>query len=587
MSRNNVRGPTSALTDFLREHQITPTTVAARAATANQNQPQPVAGPSSSAQAEVAPDATDQVEEPTSRRRRRTRAAIDYDSDALDEPETQAPKKQKTSKAKAKKKAKKDDEDWQDEDEDAYTALSKSFRAGNKPPNGSLETCAECKKEFSVSQYTIAANPGPGFLCHPCAKKQGNDPFKKPAAPRKRTKAAEKRSIVHFEQRRFPTLVSMCINIITNHIDDIEAFGDIGAMNMEAISKAISKKRSLNSENVQLFYGAEHTSLTLYDVTKLSPTALITLGHLNPNLTTLRLDFCGLISDEVLNSWCSSLPNLAHLQLLGPFLVRPPAWIAFFKSHPQCESFLITQSPRFNLECLQVLVDTSSKTLKRLGLREVGLLRDDFLVAIGSLSGQLTYLDISEPSKSCSDQALISLLELVGSTLTSLNLSGHVELTDDVLHSGILPNVTSLQELSLSNLPLLTDGGVAQFFSEWSNPPLTALNLSRNPVLSTNSLIELLNHSGEGMQFLDVNGWKDVGATALANIGKQAKDLRKIDLGWCREVDDFIVKAILENCKAWLNEVKLWGCNKVEGKWVSSGTKTKAKIVGIESHTVI
>lgn len=78
----------------------------------------------------------------------------------MDEPETQAPKKQKTSKAKAKKKAKKDDEDWQDEDEDAYTALSKSFRAGNKPPNGSLETCAECKKEFSVvcESHLLAAH---------------------------------------------------------------------------------------------------------------------------------------------------------------------------------------------------------------------------------------------------------------------------------------------------------------------------------------------------------------------------------------------------------------------------------------------
>lgn len=336
---------------------------------------------------------------------------------------------------------------------------------------------------------------------------------------------------------------------------------------------------------MHLFYGAEHTSLTLYDVTKLSPAAFVTLGHLNPNLTALRLDFCGLISDEVLNSWCTSLPSLVHLQLFGPFLVRPAAWIAFFESHPQLESFLITQSPRFNLECLQNLIDTSLKTLKRLGLREVGLLSDDFLAPIALLSGQLVYLDISEPSNSCSDEAITSLLEAVGSTLTHLNLSGHIKLSNDVLQSGLLPNTGILQELILSNIPLFTDEGVAHFFSEWSNTPLTVLNLSRNPVLSTDSLVELLNHSGAGIQSLDVNGWKNVSATALSNIAKQAKDLRKIDLGWCREVDDFIVKGILESCKAWLSEVKVWGCNKVEGRWASSGTKTKAKILGIESHT--
>ncbi|KAJ3789124.1 RNI-like protein [Lentinula aff. detonsa] len=583
--RNNVRGPTSALTDFLKEQNITPTTVATRVATQNQ----PVARSGTSAQASQPLDDTEEAEPlRRSRRRNRVTAGKGYDSEDLDESEAPAAKKKKTStttKAKEKKKAKKDDDS--DDQDDPYTALSR-MRANIRPANGSIESCAECEKDFSVSQYTIAAVNGPGFLCHSCAKKLGNDPFKKPSAPRKRTQAGDKRSIVHFEERRFPTLVSICINILSTHIDDVEAFGDIGALNMEAISKAISKKRSLDSDNVHLFYGAENTSITLYDVTKLSPTALITLGHLNPNLTTLRLDFCGLISDEVINSWRSSLPNLAHLQLLGPFLVRAPAWTAFFESHPQIQSFLITQSPRFNLECLETLISTSSKTLTRLGLREVGLLSDDFLGPIGLLSGQLTYLDISEPSQSCSNEAVNKLLRAVGSTITDINLSGHIELTDDVFQHGILPNITTLSHLTLSNLPLLTDEGVALAFSQWSNPPLTEIDLARNPALSTKSLTELLNHSGEALHSLNLNGWKDVDAAALANIATQAKSLRKIDLGWCRQVDDFIVKSILESCQNWLTEVKVWGCNKVEGKWVTSGTKTKAKILGIErAHTVL
>jgi len=58
----------------------------------------------------------------------------------------------------------------------------------------------------------MAAVPGPGWLCHKCAKSSGMDPYKKPA-PRKRTKPTEKRNVVYFEERRFPSLVSVCIDV--------------------------------------------------------------------------------------------------------------------------------------------------------------------------------------------------------------------------------------------------------------------------------------------------------------------------------------------------------------------------------------
>ena len=59
----------------------------------------------------------------------------------------------------------------------------------------------------------MAANPPPGFLCHQCAKSSGADPFKKPVAPRKRKAPEDKRKIVAFEEKQFPTLVSMCITV--------------------------------------------------------------------------------------------------------------------------------------------------------------------------------------------------------------------------------------------------------------------------------------------------------------------------------------------------------------------------------------
>jgi hypothetical protein len=44
------------------------------------------------------------------------------------------------------------------------------------------------------------------------------------------------------------SMLNKC-QLITKHIDDIEALGDIGSMNVEAISKALSKNRGLSVRN--------------------------------------------------------------------------------------------------------------------------------------------------------------------------------------------------------------------------------------------------------------------------------------------------------------------------------------------------
>lgn len=59
----------------------------------------------------------------------------------------------------------------------------------------------------------MAAIPPPGFLCHKCAKSSGADPFKKPTAPKKRKAPADKRKVIHFEELKIPSLVTLCINV--------------------------------------------------------------------------------------------------------------------------------------------------------------------------------------------------------------------------------------------------------------------------------------------------------------------------------------------------------------------------------------
>jgi len=299
---------------------------------------------------------------------------------------------------------------------------------------------------------------------------------------------------------------------------------------------------------------------------------LETLAYHNANLVSLRLDFCGQLTDESFKVWTTALPALERLELLGPFLVRPSAWQEFFKEHPKLEGFLITQSPRFDPACMAALV-THCPGVKELRLREIGHMQDAFLDEIKKLQHGLWSLDISDPTDSCSETALSDLVATFGKTLVHLNLSKHCLLTDTFLTEGLQANTKCLESLTLSYLPELTDSGVAKFFQKWTgNPALVALDLARNEVLAGAALEAILKHSAKRLEQLNINGWKDVGYDQLKEIGYTAIELKKLDVGWCRAVDDFLLKGWLEGenvkgvlkggCKR-LEEVKVWGCNKV------------------------
>ncbi|KAH9961086.1 RNI-like protein [Russula dissimulans] len=542
MRRNNVRGPTSALTEFLRESGISHALIRRRGQ--QQQQQQAEAGPSNASGSG-------------------TRTPLEK------------------QKAAAKKRAKKHDNDDYEDDEDEYTALSKSLwtnKSSNpKPPVGSLEKCAKCSKQFTVTKYTMVANPPPGYLCHSCAKASGADPFKKPTAPRKRKSAAEKRIVTNYQKRKFPTLVSLCTKIISKHINDVEAFGDIGSINLDKIIRVLCRNRSLTPENATLFYDVKNTNLSIYDGTKLEQNALKTLALLNPNLTSLRIDFCGHLDDAVLDAWSTSLPSLTRFELLGPFLVRVPAWVRFFQSHLQLEAVLLRHSPRFDLECMSTLANCCS-SITELCLKDIGKLDDTFLPYISSFR-QLKQLDLSSPQTSCSEGGLIDLLEKCGARLTHLDLSGHEELGDDFLKYGIQEYAPNLVSLKLDNLPALTDEGVAVFFRTWQPSVLSNLSIARAPNVGTQALPALLECAGSTLSTLSINAWNETTAEALTDIAN-AQELRTLDIGWNREVDNFVIKAIMDGCPK-LEEIKCWGCNRVTA---GCPRKSNVSLLGVESH---
>jgi DNA repair protein RAD7 len=313
------------------------------------------------------------------------------------------------------------------------------------------------------------------------------------------------------------------------------------------------------------------------------------------------------MKDDVLKYWSMHLSLLRAVDLLGPFNVRAEAWISFIEGTKlPLERFCITQSPRFDLQCLEALHKRCRSSLVALRLKEISKLDDDWLNLVADFTN-LASLDISRPARSVSDDALIALLAQIGDKLSHLDISGHEDLSDSILLQGVKLHATSLASFSASDLPLLTDEGVSRLFAAKLKPeasetldvqmrdgegddtsstedavmneaddlgglpeidatcslsPLEQVDLSRSPALGSRALAALLQHSGNTVLDLNINQWKDVDNETLLTVGPSAPHLTKINIGWCRNVDNFVVKALLDSCPN-LKLILCSGCNRL------------------------
>lgn len=321
------------------------------------------------------------------------------------------------------------------------------------------------------------------------------------------------------------------------------------------------------------------------------------MANLNPGLERLHLHCCGRMDSSVLQHWAqpTTFRSLTRLELFAPYLVRAEAWQSFLASKgPQLTGFLITNSPRFDEACMLTLIEHCTK-LEELKLSEIGKLKDDWLKDLGQLP-LLRSLALSRPAESLTDTAVVELLGSLGARLEHLDLSGNDELTDELLRDGIGKNCTSLQSLALSGVTQLTDVGVTTLFNQWKqdeeashkakdtedwmdvdlpviNRPLSSIDLSQIPELGSTALLALLLHSGPKLLKLSINGWKSTEEKALSALAMYAPKLEELDVGWCREVDDFVVGKLLGMAQedgdrrlvgcVNLKVLKIHGCNRV------------------------
>lgn len=535
--RSGVRGPNSALTEFLRVEGITD---AFRERRTRQNETENLTEPAS--------DPEEEIVAPT----RRGRTEID---DEEQEMRDAAAKKRRAARRTRNGRGVPDSGD-SGSDSDFGVSNSDSEDLGNGYKKfGEEDVCVECENPFTLTVYSRFVDDLKGYLCEDC-----NEVLKrKERAARRNELTARKRrkklALALLDKRtvRIPSLQDVCIKVITLNISDVEALGDIGQMNTNKISKILSKNRSLNDSTISLFLNPSVKALEFWDCSNVSSDSFNQIASYCSQLESLTLFMCGQFHNDNLIYYRDKLLNLQKLCLNGPFLISDVMWQEFFEQ-AKCtlRSFEVRNTHRFGNNALITLLEKRGADLTELKLSRLDGLDSAAvyeLIPQYLAPSQLTDLEISYPHKEdlISDDLLIHILAITGETLTYLNVDGCTHLTDTFLLEGIAKFCPNLEVLSMKNLDKLTDEGFAEAFEEFSkfnNGGLVTVDLTKCTGLSDKAVYALFKHSGNTLVELSLNSLDNISKNFLMQIFTEDSESTKVTLK--QSIKDGINDAITE-----------------------------------------
>ncbi|KAI5849946.1 hypothetical protein BZA05DRAFT_338899, partial [Tricharina praecox] len=478
-------------------------------------------------------------------------------------PSNPAPKgKAKAEKKPAKKKRKRDFDDESDADDVDFNP--DFVEQSNTPNPGQITFCAECESRFTVTAYTCAAQEGDGMLCSKCGSKYGKakKTVKKKRTTTKKAKRDNLRNALDNNQACMAkSLKDYCIEYVARGIDQVDDFGGLPERFMDRICQIISRNRSLTNHTMRLFLenDKESEKLTLYDCAKIDSDNLRTIGAFLPHLRELSLHHCGKMTDEVLPYYAEKLKCLESLHIRGAFLVSAGVYAKFFETvGPRLKSLSLTSTARTNSDVFEAIA-VNCPNLKSLCLSHLARLDDDGVLALENCP-KLKSLDISFAGGGITDASVISLLDVIGSGLEELNLSGNMLLTQETLDA-IHACCAHLRVLNLNDCELLTDLNITNLFTNWDkNRGLREFHIARPESFGDAALLALATHSGQTLEMLDLTSCGDITKHGLLQALPDFKKLRTIDVGFIRSVDDEVVEAMQERG---ITHITIWGCTKV------------------------
>ncbi|KAI0169646.1 RNI-like protein [Hypoxylon sp. FL1284] len=576
---NVIRGPRSALTDYLASQNISAHSInsSVRARRAAANAASDEAAQASGVQNENEDENEEGDEATTSASARQARSL-------KRKKQAQAIERIKESKAyKRYKPHLPSDEEEQDD-------FALSLLESKEPLPGQIENCEECQKRFTVTAYT-RKGPNGGLLCPKCGKLA--DDKKAPKKGKKKVGAGPaggKGRRKHMSQLLdgqvgVKSLLALCVETVANNISLAEDLGHSSPEVVDRIARQLSKRRLLNSHTLNLFLQPEAEDMRVYDAALLASADYERILQICSNLKTLKLRNAIQFRDNTMEYLISRHIVLEDLYLHGSNLITEACWERYLMNKGDgLKALRVYYTDKHFSDKIIRSLPKYCPSLTRLKVCHNQEVSDQGVRYIANLK-HLKHLGL-QLIKQTSTASYVHVVKSIGKQLNTFSVR-MIPDVDDRLLQALHEHCISLTKLRITHSEFMTDEGFVNLFTGWKNTPLKYIDLelcrwvdatepreNKGLVgLCSNGFQAMMNHSGKRLKKLSVHGCRHITREAFESVfssDSEYPELVDMEISFCEEVTDLVVGSIFRCCPK-LKKLNVFGCMKVRDVRVPRG----------------
>jgi len=379
-----------------------------------------------------------------------------------------------------------------------------------------------------------------------------------------------------------PSLQSMAVEFVAANIDCVEDFGWLTPAVQHALATELCRRRLFGNAQLRLLApeGLPLSELVAPDCHKIETPqlheVLTPLADDGSRLGLLSLGFCGRC---VLPETCqliSRMPSLHSLTLTGAYRVTDNCVATIASARGDAlRSFTLSGNSQLGAASVSSLT-TYCPNLEVLALEDLAHLPASAVEPIGKLANlvQLSLkglMLLDGPSLHAATRASVT-------NIKSLSLAGCGLLVGSDV-ADLVAKMTSLRELNLEGVELLTDGDLVRI-ADARRSALSSLTLRKCVQLSDAAIESLAAATSKSLTHLSLNNVPALGDAALVALMKHcANSLESLDVSWCRAITDDGLGSLVDASPR-LAKLTLWGCTQISEKFYNGHSRDDLLVIG-------
>lgn len=361
------------------------------------------------------------------------------------------------------------------------------------------------------------------------------------------------RSIESLRQAHIPSLTSLCIHVLADHIESVDALDDLPEPLQAELALQLANRRKLNSRTVSFCISPESPVIKIPQCSDLHDDILPRLFA--SDVSVLELRNCGhCVHDQALSSVLPRLGSLKVLTLTGLYRLTDASLAQLLYNTPQLAQADFSYNSNLGLMSMTAL---AALPLTHLTLDGIAI-NDSHLKLLRQLQ-DLKYLSLCNIT-TITDGALKVVLSKIGGNFTHLSIAHCSQLTDITVNA-IARHCKSLEYLNISHLRHVSTESLSELFSPPSDNGSTlghiaSLNIENLPI-TDDIMVLICQLYGSYLLHMNVSR-THITAKSIAAIIKHCHSLVTIDVSFIYALHTPLLNVFASLCPT-LRDVKIWG----------------------------